>query len=219
MNMDFTRQLDIVAPKDLTMPITMIGLGGIGSYTVPILAKMGCSSLTGYDDDSVESHNIPNQYYRLSDIGTPKVEALSQIVLEQTGVSLHGIQEKCDGSQSFQGIVISGVDKMTPRHVIWQQIKWKAGIQLYLDARMGGQVAVLYAIRPCDPDDIRFYESKLFSEEETHELPCTARSIVYTVAFIAGLIANQIKKFAKGEPIMREIIWDAQTCTFIGKEA
>jgi hypothetical protein len=79
---------------------------------------------------------------------------------------------------------------------------------------MGGEVARIYSINPCDPDDIEFYESMLYDDAEATELRCTARAIIYNVFIIAGLIANQVKKFARAEKVVREIIFDLKTLTF-----
>ncbi|MBI3954364.1 MAG: ThiF family adenylyltransferase [Chloroflexi bacterium] len=211
MAMDFWRQQDIVSSDELDVPIVVIGAGGIGSPTVLALAKMGCTQLTVYDDDLVESHNIPNQLFLLDDIGRPKVEALAHLVQGFTGTSIRTVQERVAG-QRLQGIVISGVDTMSSRHDIWQRsIKYKPQVRLYVDARMGAEVCRIYSINPVDPDDVRLYEETLYTDEEATEEPCTARSIIYNVFGIAALIGNQVKKHAKGEEMAKEIIFDLKT--------
>ena len=86
--MDLSRQQDLIDPDQLDVPITVVGCGGIGSFVVLTLAKMGCRALTVYDDDRVEPHNIPNQAYRLADVGRLKVEALAELVREVAGAPL-----------------------------------------------------------------------------------------------------------------------------------
>ena len=213
--MDHTRQLDIIDPKNITDTITVIGLGGIGSFVIPILAKMGCPSLAGFEFDEVEDHNIPVQNFRIEDVGKSKGKALQEIVAMFSDTSFTFNHEKFEGQVPLEGIVISAVDKMSERRVIWESIELNPAVRLYIDARMGGQVAHLFSINPCSPDDIGMYKEKLFSDEEAEELACTARTVIYTVNFIAGLIANQIKKFVNGEELHRQIIWDAQTLSLI----
>jgi len=211
MVMDFWRQQDIVSSDDLDVPIVVIGAGGIGSPTVLALAKMGCTKLTVYDDDLVESHNIPNQLYLLDDIGRPKVEALSHLVHGFTGTTIRALKERVAG-QRLQGIVISGVDTMQSRHYIWERsIKYKPQVPLYIDARMGAEVCRIYSINPVDPDDVRLYEETLYTDEEASEEPCTARAIIYNVFSIAALIANQVKRSVSGEELPKEIIFDLKT--------
>lgn len=213
--MDFSRQTDLVDAEALETPITIIGCGGIGSFTALALAKMGCIHLTVYDDDLVEDQNIPNQLYRLSDVGQLKVERLADIIKSFTGVRIEPRPERVQG-QRLQGIVVSGVDSMEGRRRIWDRsIRFKAGVAAYIDARMGAEVSRLYTVRPADPDHVRFYERTLYSDEEALQLPCTAQAIVYTGFGIASLVAGQVKRVAMGEAYKREIIFDHKTLTFL----
>lgn len=213
--MDFWRQLDVVSPEDLvSLRVTVIGAGGIGSPTTLALAKMGVSQIVVYDDDSVEPHNLPNQIYRFSDLGKIKVEALADICRDFAGVVVEAKPERFDGQQ-LAGVVVSGVDTMATRKKIWTRVKYNPAVQLYIEGRMGAEVARVHTVRPCDPSLVKWYESTLYSDEEASELPCTARAIIYNTLCIAGLVANQVKKFARAEPLAREIIFDLKTLTFI----
>ena len=213
--MDLYRQQDLIEPDQLDVPITVVGCGGIGSFVVLALAKMGCRALTAWDDDRVEPHNIPNQAYRLADVGRLKVEALADLVREVAGVLLE-IRAERVRDQRLQGVVVSAVDTMAARREIWlRTIRHRAGVPLYLDARMGAEVARILTVRPADPDDIRRYEASLHGDEEAVVLPCSAQAIVYTGFSIAGLVAGQIKKFLTGEPLKGELILDHKTMTFV----
>ena len=197
--MDFSRQTDLVDAEALETPITIIGCGGIGSFTALALAKMGCIHLTVYDDDLVEDQNIPNQLYRLGDVGQLKVERLADIIKNFTGTGIDARPERVLG-QRLQGIVVSGVDSMEGRRRIWDRsIRFKAGVAAYIDARMGAEVSRLYTVCPADPDHVRFYERTLYSDDEALQLPCTAQAIVYTGFGIASMVAGQVKRVAMGE--------------------
>jgi hypothetical protein len=212
---DYWRQLDLVTPQDLNLPITIAGAGGIGSPTALALAKMGCSRLTVYDPDIVEAHNLPNQLYRLEDAARPKVEALREVIRAFTGLEIVAIPEAVS-EQRLQGLVISGVDSMAARRAIWNgAIRYRSHVELYIDARMGAEVCRIYSIRPADPDDVRAYELSLYDDAQATEDPCTAQAIIYNVFAISGLIANQVKKYAKGERFDREIIFDLKTMTLL----
>ncbi len=212
--MDFWRQLDIVDPGRLgRQPITVIGAGGIGSPTVLTLSKMGAPNITVYDGDSVEAHNLPNQMFRIKDVGKPKVQALSDIVWEYAGFKITPIQQYFT-DQPVNGLVISAVDSMEGEHgrsAIWERMRYNATVPLYIDARMSAQVLRIHTISPSNPRDIRWYEKTLYSNGE--EAPCTERAIIYTVQNIAGFIANQVKKFVEGESFPKEIIFDFVTMT------
>ena len=213
--MDLYRQQDLIEPDQLDVPIAVVGCGGIGSFVVLALAKMGCRALAAYDDDRVEPHNVPNQAYGLGDVGRLKVEALADLVAAVTGVALQ-IRAERVREQRLQGVVVSAVDTMAARREIWLRgIRHRAGVPLYLDARMGAEVARILTVRPADPDDIRRYEASLHADEEAVVVPCTAQAIVYTGFSVAALVAGQIKKFLTGEPLKGELIMDHKTLTFI----
>jgi molybdopterin/thiamine biosynthesis adenylyltransferase len=210
---DFLRQIDLIRPEALEIPVHLVGCGGIGSFAALALGKLGCSRLNLYDDDRVEEHNVPNQLFRIADVGRPKVEALAEILESFTGIRPRPYQRRLEGER-LQGMVISGVDSMVSRKNLWQKtVRHRAGIPLFLDGRLGAEVCRLYAIRPADPDDVRFYERSLYDDSQAAPLPCTAGAIIYTGFAIASLVADQVKKFATGEAVPREILCDLKTLT------
>lgn len=212
MNVDYWRQSDIVEPSELK-PVTVAGVGGIGSPTTLALAKMGCKEITVFDPDKVENHNIPNQIYRPEDIDLSKVSCLQEIVKSFTGIEIQTHAEKFQVDKLSPGVLISAVDTMSMRKEIWKEIKFNAAIDFYIDARMGGEIARIHTICPHDPDQIKFYENTLYSDDEADDLPCTERSIIYNVFLISALIANQVKRVSKGETPHRELIFDFSTLT------
>ena len=75
--MEFKRQTSIIDNDKLGFTkILIIGAGSIGSYTTLALSKMGAVLLTVVDFDEIEEHNIPNQFFKIDDIGKQKIEAL-----------------------------------------------------------------------------------------------------------------------------------------------
>ena len=211
--MEFLRQLDLVSPETLDVPIHLIGCGGIGSFTALVLSKMGVQHLHLYDPDAIEEHNLPNQLFRLRDVGRFKVEALQEIIQEFAGAPVE-IQLVEVEARRMTGVVISGVDSMRARKAIWaRSIRYRAGVLRYLDARMGAEVARIYAVNPTDPDDIRLYEKTLYADEDAEVLPCTAAAIIYSGFAIASLIGNLVKRLATEEHLPREILLDLKTLT------
>jgi molybdopterin/thiamine biosynthesis adenylyltransferase len=216
--LDFWRQTDIVTPDELPW-VTMIGVGGIGSFTVLALAKMGCEHITIFDDDKVEDHNLPSQLYPIDSIGNDKVSAAQWVCNAFAGVEPMVYAAKF-GEHSIPSseVIISGVDSMRSRKEIWEKIKGNMRVKLYIDARMGAQVLRIHSINPNDKEQVEWYESTLYSDEEASEEPCTAKAIIYTGFAIASLVANQVKKFSKKEVVVKEIIFDLVTLTLITNE-
>ncbi|MBI4142968.1 ThiF family adenylyltransferase [Candidatus Uhrbacteria bacterium] len=191
--LNFHRQLDLVdAARLAATPITVIGAGGIGSPTVVCITKMGCGQVTVYDPDTVEDHNLPNQWFRRQDVGKPKVLALQEIVRDFSGVDIVAKPERYT-TQPLRGVVIVAVDHMDTRKAIWLQCKDRPRVQLFIEGRMGGEHFHAFAVRPCDPDHIRKYEDELYSHAEATELPCTARAIIYNTMGIGSEIAYLVK--------------------------
>ena len=210
----FLRQLGLVAPEKLAaLEVTLIGAGGIGSAVAVALAKMGIDKITVFDYDTVSEHNLSNQWFRVGDVGRPKVEALREIVREYSGVEITARAEKYE-AQPLRGIVIAAVDKISTREMIWKRAEYNPLVDLFIDGRMGGEQYYVYAVRPCDPDDIKWYKDRLFPEEQAAELPCSERSIIYTLLGMAKDIAFIVKSFAKANVRPRQIVCDVPTGVF-----
>ncbi len=212
---DYWRQLDLVSAEELDFPVVLVGAGGIGSPLALALAKMGCKRLALYDPDIVEAHNLPTQMYRLSDIGRPKVVALAELLCQFAPLHVEVRQERV-GAQTLRGVVISAVDSMASRQAIWQGcVRYRAAVPLYFDARMGAEVCRVLSVNPSDPDEVRAYEGTLHSDEEAVEDVCTAQAIIYNTFAVAALVANQVKRHARGEPLERDVIFDFATLTLL----
>lgn len=207
---DYWRQLDILSPDEIAKfkPI-LIGVGGLGSPVVMALAKMGVKQFTIYDDDVVDDHNIPNQMYGINDIGEPKVEAIASVAENFGAESIEKLQERYT-DQLLTGPVICSVDTMAARYEIWEGVKYNPSCTLYIDMRMSAESGHIFCIDPNRPEDIEMYESNLRSDEESEELPCTARSIIYNTFLMASLVGRLVKGFVSdGGVFKRQIIVDA----------
>ena len=203
----FLRQLDILPPEKLAFPITVIGAGAIGSAAVITLAKMGCSEITVWDDDTLEEHNISNQMCLENEIGNPKVEALCTLTQCLSGVRIQTKRARYAG-QFLSGVVIAATDNMQARQEVWKRAKMNRKVPLLIDARMGAEFARIYSIHPMNADEADFYEDNLYAGGEAERLPCSARAIIYCPTVIGGLIALQVKAHATGTFPAREILFD-----------
>lgn len=186
--MNLIRQFDLVK-GEMGTPVTVIGAGGIGSFTVITLAKMGFTNITVFDDDIVSPENLPNQFYREQDIGMSKVAALEDIVQQFTSTQLMTHARRAtehDVAGARRGIVISAVDNMDTRRMIWNA--WQADV--FLDGRMGGDQAEVYAVRRTDIAAREQYVKTLWREEDAWHVPCTSKATMYNCLTIASLLSN-----------------------------
>lgn len=220
----FNRQLDLVKPDELDFPIAIIGAGGIGSWATLALAKMGCRDITVYDFDTVEAENTPSQFYKTSQIGMLKVDALRENVDEMTGVDISTISVNWRGIQADRQltdkIVISAVDSMDERQNIWTLLTILMGrgthyMTHYIDARMGGEFFNVNILDITSVDSIMAYSKSLYPESKVESEVCTAKSIVYNTFFIGGVIASVVKKIAKQQSLRHDYSFDIINMTAI----
>jgi hypothetical protein len=214
---DYWRQLDLFSPEKFgDKQVHIVGCGATGSWTALLLAKMGVQNIHLWDFDEVEAHNLPNQIFRLKDVGCPKVTALAEIIEESTGIKPTPHNEAVTGENQLKGIVFLLVDSMSVRQDIWKgAIKFKLGVDLMIETRMAIDNGRIYAIIPSRPGDIKLWESTLYSDEESEESPCTNRAISPTVSFIASLAVWKLIKFHNSEDYQRELIISARPTVII----
>lgn len=188
------RQQDIIAEKNLGTEITVIGAGAIGSMTTLLLAKSGFSNIRVYDADNVDAVNINSQFYRISDIGRKKVDALKDIVREFSGVEINAIPEFWNGETHF-GIVVIAVDSMKVRKAIYSAHYSKAFNTWLIDSRMGAETFLIYTYHSMRESK---YSNSLYSDEESLQEPCTAKATSYCAGILAGHVAATVKALVCG---------------------
>lgn len=203
-----TRQFDILPPSATKIPITIIGAGAIGSFTALSLAKMGFEDLAIYDDDKISVENMNCQFYRYTDIGTEKVKALGELIYEFTRVEIKRHSYRYV-SGIFPGVVISAVDSMEARRLIWENHKELAmNTKAIIDPRMGAENALLYVMNPMNDVDITSYEKSLYTDDEAHRERCTAKSTMYTALLLSGLVCKAVKDLQTTSDYIRTAQWD-----------
>lgn len=205
-----TRQLDILPLNKLGQHITVIGAGAIGSHSVLSLARMGFSNITVYDFDEVSEENMNNQGYYLKHIGRSKVECLAEMVKEAIGFDIT-IKHEPYTNQPLSGIVISAVDSMKVRKIIWDNGQ---GATHFIDPRMGAEYAKLYVMQRHDSKDITAYNKTLYTDDEAIRESCTAKSTIYCASLLSGLVVNAVKDIVLGKSYTRVLNWDMKNNSF-----
>lgn len=197
---DYTRQRDFFDPTTTNTVATIVGCGGIGSFTAFALAKLGVSELRLLDFDTVEEHNTPNQLFLPAQVGMTKVAALRETVTESAETIVTTHEQALQDGIPRSPVVISALDSMQARKELWEQVKYKLDVKLFLDGRLGGENVVLYAVRPSQPNDIAGYEATLHSDEEGVDLPCTGRAIIDVGFAVASLMTRAVRRFYAEQP-------------------
>ena len=206
-DINFSRQTSIFNPENQRKEIILIGAGSTGSFISLTLAKMGFNKIKVIDFDKVEEHNIPNQFYRLEDKDSLKVNALKEIVKDFSGNEIEVLNEEVKEDFNFEEhinletMVIFCLDNMESRKLIYEKIK-DFPIHL-IDTRMGGEGYQIYTIDLTNDEEKAEYEKRL--EATTSNAPCGEKAIIYTILSIASETCNIIKKLDKAESYPKTI--------------
>lgn len=205
------RQFDIIPQEKLALPVHIIGCGAIGSFTALALAKMGAEDITVYDMDQVDTVNMNCQFYRFSDIGKKKALALADLVEDFTGVEVLAVPTKVDASFAprLKGIVILAVDSIDARREIFESIyKLGAGVQWFIDTRMGAEYYEQHCFNPYDEVEASKYRTTFHTDDNQAQAPCTAKSTVYTATLAAGMVSKTVKNILIDADFPRETFWN-----------
>ncbi len=215
-NQHLTRQMDLIPINVLGEEITIIGAGAIGSWTALALAKMGFGNIKVFDFDQIDIENLNSQFFPMSKLGTNKAIAIKTLVREFTGVNIDARATAYERGV-FPGIVISAVDSMKVRNLIWHNHREKSpGTRAIIDPRMGAETALLYVMNPMDEDDIASYEKSLYSDDDAVQERCTGKATIYTANMLAGLVCKAVKDLVTRKDYLRIAQWDISQNAFMG---
>ena len=213
--MEFTKQERIYNPEEQKAKVIIIGAGSTGSFIALNLAKMGIADIKIIDFDKVEEHNIPNQFFRLSDVGKLKVDALAQIIKDFTGTDITTecteIDEDYDFDFDLDTIIISCVDSMEARKLIFEKLK-EFPIK-FIDTRFGGEGFSINVVDCMEGKDIIDFEKSL--DLPIKDTVCGEKGIIYTILSLASEVCNIIKKIEKSENYPTILKRELKTYRFI----
>ena len=210
MATEYQRQTGIIdIEKFRDNEVTIVGCGANGSFIGLALAKMGLTKFRLYDFDSVEVHNLPNQFFGWKDIGKKKVNVTKEYMKHFNKlVEVYEFDRFRRSDNLNTQIVVSCVDKMKVRKEIFNSCKRNKEVQLFIDTRMAGLQGQVYTVDMTNKEEIENYMKTLFGDDEAVQQRCTERSILFTVLGIASLVCNQIVKALKEEELCNYIVLD-----------
>lgn len=178
--------------------ILIIGVGGIGSFLVPLLDKVGLYNITIADPDIIEKKNIPYQNFDMSEIGDKKVNAMNKYSSVKTTSNYPILSES-----QMQGydLVICCVDNLGVRRTLYNTtLKW-------LDLRAQGRNAALVS-HNADP---KMYDMLLAGEEGSFSCQGDSwdgsnKGVHFMQVAIAGLGAQWIQRYMNGEQVREYMV-------------
>ena len=215
--MDFTSQNSIYNPENQKLKIIVIGGGSTGSFLSLTLAKMGLSQIKVIDFDKIEDKNIPNQFYRIGDIGKFKVDALKEIIKDFTGTEIQIENIKVDENYNFDldlnTLFIFCLDNMEGRKLIYEKIK-DFPIKL-IDTRFGSEGFSVHTLDLSDEEEKAKYEKSL--DLTPLDTPCGEKGVIYSILSLASEVCNIVKKIDQSEDSVKLLRREMKTYRFIAK--
>jgi molybdopterin/thiamine biosynthesis adenylyltransferase len=218
--LDVRRHADLFDPYKFTTPVTIIGAGATGSWLALALAKLGITNIHVWDFDTVEEHNVPNQFYHIHDASKAdmeqgvmapqsKVHCLKQNVNLFTGTEIK-INYEAFVDQRLSGIVFLMVDSMEARKSIFDaSIKMKSAVKLLVEPRMGLSEGRIYNVNPMNLEHIRRYEDCWYSDADAEVSACgTSQTVITTAMSVASMCARQLINFHNNVELDNEILID-----------
>jgi len=214
---NYSRQSRIFNPANQKTKIIVCGVGSVGSFVTLTLAKLGFTNIEAIDFDKIEAENIPNQFYRVQDIGKFKVDALQEIVEDYSGLKIKTNKTKIDGKFNFDltmnTILVLSLDNMETRDLIF---KMMVGMPVVLlDTRMGGSEYQIYAYDMMKKEDVEKCAGDM--KQQISEVICGERSVIYTILSIASEACNIVKQIDKGEKYFKTIKRSMEGLVILGK--
>ena len=201
--------------------VTLIGGGGIGSNLLPLLVKCGPTRLTIWDDDIAKPVNLAQQQFRALDIGQSKAEILARAAVEMDP-NLRVVYKVARFRQGSHlgGLVISGVDSMESRHVIFDEVCRQSGqVALFVDGRISrrsNEWVELYFIDPKKESEVEYYREWLYENEGGEpKAPRPTKLSAHTPILLAGLFGAGMARWVHEGRHPLKVTLDASTFTLL----
>jgi molybdopterin/thiamine biosynthesis adenylyltransferase len=199
-----TRQLDLIPVEKLGVKISIVGAGAVGSFTALSLSKMGFNNIEVYDFDTIDNENMNCQFYRTSDIGRKKVDALHDLVYDFTGQQIVAYDKKLGVLDTITAdIVIVAVDNMKIRKLLLNNTV----CDYFIDPRMSAEYASIEVVRKELTTDITNYLNGWYNDKDAVAERCTAKATMYTVNLLAGQICKVVKDIITEGDYIKSFDW------------
>lgn len=182
--------------------VILAGLGGIGSWVSLFLSRLGPKTISLYDDDRFESHNLSGQAFRIDNLGSSKVEEAASIATDFSNYTkTYAFSSKYTERCSTSKIMICGFDNMGARKLFYN--KWKESIiqeesheYLFIDGRLTADMFQLFCIQGNDAYVQDVYERNwLFEDADADDTDCTFRQTSHIAAMLGTYITTYFTNF------------------------
>lgn len=187
---EYTSRFSSALWMPVTMPVTVIGAGGIGSHLIFQLSRLRPTSMHIYDPDIIDPSNTSGQLYSNSQNNTYKVSSIADFVKDYSNycnLNAHALSYE---NQPLTPVTFTGLDNMSTRKLVYENWK-KLGQGILIDGRLAAETLQVYCIQADDKEAMEKYESEaLFSEEEAEHTICSYKQTTHVAAMIASVMVS-----------------------------
>ena len=190
------------------MNVTIAGVGGYGAYLAYLISQNipAGSTLTLFDPDRVELHNVGNQFFSLPNVGSKKVSAVENRLEEfdtSTTINVITIAENATCEDDCDVFLIA-TDNMASRKELYDQ--WVSHYQegkIFIDMRSAAQQFQMYVLTAPSSE----YESTFFDDAEVSEGSCAFRQTPQTSMLAAAVTTQAFCNLLTGLPVPYQTNW------------
>lgn len=211
MERDFSRGLDMFNPnlfKDKKVGI--IWAWGIGSNSAYCLSKMGIN-VKICDFDEVDTVNTSSQFYSITQLGEPKVNALRLNVVSLADEEIEIINDKyrpeyfedCD-------ILVLALDSLAVRREVIETCKDN---QFILDTRMVKKVSLINTLYWFQRDTWLEKEWDENADNNNAWTRCTEKAVAFNALGMASLVGSLVADKLNWKVLKYQYVLDLENYT------
>ena len=213
--MNLAKSFEFFDPNQVKETIHIIGCGSVGSTVADLIARFGLNEVYLYDFDTVEEHNLVNQFFTRKDLYKNKAEAVKEHLLDINPDIRVTIFDKGWQGEKLFGYVFLCVDNIDLRRKICTENKFNDTIKAMFDFRTGLTDCQTYAADWSRIEQKKTLLNKMnFTHEEAQKVvPMSACHVSLCVAPTVRLVANlgvcNFINFVKDRELKQAITADA----------
>lgn len=152
-----------------------------------------------YDFDTIEQSNLGGQLFYSTQVGRPKVDALSDNIINFTGNNCTVYNQRYEEDSMANPIVFSAFDNMKARKVMfekWLELalseKYINKACVFIDGRLLAESGKVFTVTKHNYEE---YRKWLWEDSDIADQPCTFKATSHASAIIAGLMVAAFNNY------------------------
>tara|TARA_B100000131_G_scaffold291561_1_gene305249 strand:+ start:1457 stop:2221 length:765 start_codon:yes stop_codon:yes gene_type:complete len=190
----FLRNKDLI-PLESLSTISVVGLGGIGSFLIQGLAMMGWHKVIGYDSDVIEDHNLSTTCYPLDETGNAKKDSAQGLFSAYSEDWQEFVpKDNFTMNDTATPKMVVCTDDMESRRMVYNKWLKCDNPHFFIDMRMGATSVELVTVTFGN-------DNYLETWVPTHTIPpapCSMKHTVFATNHIVSLGLAQIYNIVAG---------------------